>query len=393
MKYIKSLDGVRGLAILLVFFFHYLTPFEFGWVGVQLFFVLSGYLITSILLKDKQRKLGDYLKTFYWRRTLRIFPIYYAYLILITIVYFVGHSPSDFPSRAPFLFSYTYNFYALFSHFENDTYFLHFWSLSIEEQFYLFWPLIIYFCSGRQLKGVLIALILGAPVFRYFFGIYLASNHVVSPELIGQVVYRITPSQLDAFAFGAAIPAFRLHERVRSGVGLFAGMLTVLFALGGLNLWSYWHHGSEIPFSSLGYPIGGMLNLQHVWSYSLISLTSMALVVLCIRQSGYVTRLAFENPVMVFLGKFSYGLYIYHWVISMVFRVYLQDKVIEPLGFVVYALVCLGVAVVSYYVLERPFLLLKDRFYKKKEPTIQGGAPGMNGHEKTSEVLTNYNQS
>ena len=187
MKYIRELDGVRAVAIILVMLFHYYYLLEVGWIGVQLFFVLSGYLITTILLKDKDQEKGFYLKRFYWRRALRIFPLYYAYLGIFFLAFLFYGYPAFFPDLAPFLFSYTYNIYPLVHNFELNPVFTHFWSLSVEEQFYLFWPFVIYHLNRKQLRIALSLVILLSPLVRFLFGewlFYLNTEH----KDIGQII-------------------------------------------------------------------------------------------------------------------------------------------------------------------------------------------------------------
>src|SRR5215210_7231030 len=106
--YIKSLDGVRAVAIVLVMAFHS-GIIQFGWMGVQLFFVLSGYLITGILWKEKSRTVSvkTKLKNFWARRSLRIFPLYFGFLLVIALIYLIFHFPGYFPKYAPYLFTYT----------------------------------------------------------------------------------------------------------------------------------------------------------------------------------------------------------------------------------------------------------------------------------------------
>src|SRR5438552_3870358 len=109
MKYNKSLDGLRGIAILLVILYHF-GYLGAGWAGVQIFFVLSGYLITSILCAEKEQPIGFYLKRFYWRRSLRIFPLYFGCLLVLSLVYAVSGKPPLFANRWQYLFTYTYNY-------------------------------------------------------------------------------------------------------------------------------------------------------------------------------------------------------------------------------------------------------------------------------------------
>jgi len=111
LGYIKALDGLRAVAIILVMMFHY-GIIGFGWLGVQIFFVLSGFLITGILLKLKNEEtfFGKKIKRFYARRSLRIFPVYYLYLLVFLLCFIVFAVPADFGYKAPYLFTYTYNY-------------------------------------------------------------------------------------------------------------------------------------------------------------------------------------------------------------------------------------------------------------------------------------------
>lgn len=146
-----SLDGLRGLAIALVILYH-LNLVGFGWVGVQLFFVLSGFLITRLLLAlREQPSLGSYLKIFYGRRALRIFPVYYLYLLLLLLLWWALPTAQQGPVAEQWRYaaSYTSNWLGMTGG-HQKTYFLdHFWSLPIEEQFYLFWPLLLFFTPRR----------------------------------------------------------------------------------------------------------------------------------------------------------------------------------------------------------------------------------------------------
>src|SRR6187402_1197087 len=113
-KYFNSLDGVRGCTICFVILYHYLRLYGtdpslmgFSWIFIQMFFVQSGFLITTILLKSKDQPFGIYAREFYWRRILRIFPVYFLYIGLFIILYFFFHKPEDLPLRIPYLFTFT----------------------------------------------------------------------------------------------------------------------------------------------------------------------------------------------------------------------------------------------------------------------------------------------
>lgn len=366
MTYSRSLDGLRGLAILLVLLFHYEFIIGFGWVGVQLFFVLSGYLITSLLLKEKENPLGFYIKRFYWRRTLRIFPIYYLYIAFVAVIFLLRGIPEDFKDLLPFLATYTFNFYPLVGTYSyHDLFFTHFWSLSVEEQFYLMWPVVIYFCNRDQLKYVLAAIILTAPVVRLLLGEAMLANGY-DAAYTGQTVYRFTFGQWDGFAFGALIPVLspRILGKIRTSTWLPATAL-VLLALGLWTRQTLLAEGLESPFTALGYQIGTMTNYQHIWSFSLWDLLFFFLLLHVVRHST-VTEKLFGNRFMVFVGKISYGLYVYHWFIMMSLNSYVMPHVGNKIiGLILYLAASFGVSVMSYYLVEQRLLALKDRFFIK----------------------------
>src|ERR1041385_2325106 len=149
--YYKSLDGIRGVAVLMVVFLHSrLMPF--GWVGVQVFFVLSGFLITSILQTQTDRPFGFFMRRFYWRRGLRIWPLYFLFLALCLIAHACLRIPETWPSAWPWLASFTYNIVRISPHFADSDYFGHFWTLCVEEQFYLVWPFAVFFLPLKYFR-------------------------------------------------------------------------------------------------------------------------------------------------------------------------------------------------------------------------------------------------
>ena len=169
-QHLPELDGIRGLAVLTVIL-HHGFGFELGWFGVELFFALSGYLITGILVDAKGRHRGwDYFRGFYGRRSLRIFPLYYLVLLLVLVV-LPGLWPMTFalfdPARehAAWFWSYTQN--VLFA--REGTILpgvFHLWSLAVEEQFYLLFPLLIYLLSIGTLLWVVPLLCVAGVVSR-----------------------------------------------------------------------------------------------------------------------------------------------------------------------------------------------------------------------------------
>ncbi len=343
--------------------FHFFFLLEIGWIGVQIFFVLSGFLITTILLSSKSQSFTNYLKRFYWRRALRIFPLYYFYLLLIAGIYLLATTPENFIRKAPFLFTYTFNYYPLFYGYDYDAFFTHLWSLSVEEQFYLFWPFAIFFLSLRHLRYLVLFVIILIPPVRYLLGELLNSSYHEA-HVLGEVVYRLTLSHLDAFAVGAAIPLFNLHAKTNSKRQWLVVFSIALVGVGILNLIYSEASPSGLKYSSLGYPIGGMQNMQHVWSYTVLNLWSGALILYLSSSeisSRNLLRRVLETKFMVMVGKISYGMYVYHWVIFVMHKKFLHSWLGDPLvSFLVYFAIVFAVSYLSFYLFEKRFLAWKD---------------------------------
>lgn len=361
--YIKGLDGLRGIAIILVMLFHF-RRYDFGeigidvgWIGVQMFFVLSGFLITRILLNEKQKSISEYLKRFYWRRSLRIFPLYFAYLIVLSISFWLLGLPQAMGKKAVWLYTYTYNFTRLLPEWSHSVFFTHLWSLSVEEQFYLIWPLLIFFTRDKVLKYILAGIIVTSPFIRWGFASFLLTNTSLNLEAAGEAVYWFTFSHLDAFAFGGAIPIFNLHEKVQRPGLLCLIFATVILSIGSFRL-AQEPVISPIHFSSLGYPIASLDYGQHIWSYTLLN-AFFALLILWVSYSS--GGKLFSNSFLVSIGKVSYGMYLFHWGILGAFsKIANQLPISSLLSFVIYFFGVYLFARASFYFFETYFLKIKN---------------------------------
>ena len=159
---IPGLDGLRALAIFTVLGSH-TKNYDFGWMGVQFFFVLSGFLITGILLRMKENlPAQQYFKSFYGRRFLRIFPLYYFYLFLLGLAawqtdmipfkFIQREIEANVQPQLPYAFLYVYNFLHATEAYHHTPFLSHLWSLSVEEQFYIIWPLILFLTPKEKMK-------------------------------------------------------------------------------------------------------------------------------------------------------------------------------------------------------------------------------------------------
>lgn len=364
---IPGLDGIRALAFLLVFAMH--TDYlRFGWTGVLLFFVLSGFLITGILVKMKESLAPRaYFLKFYGRRLLRIFPLYYFYLGLMSLVaavllslHFRPQYMQQFLEQVPFALTYVFDFYSAWGGFTEHRFLGHFWSLSVEEQFYLLWPLLILLTPRKYYRPLFLGVILAGPALRLltaaaFNGGWFGWNYRVTA--FG--VYVLPFSHLDAFAFGAYISQFRL-PRPRLQLAL----LTILLPLAGYA--SQWLvTGSLGEPSALGYvhPLGN--GMKYVWGYSLLDYTFMVFIY-TVARTGLGLRWL-EWPFLRYLGKISYGMYVYHyaivWFVARLRDFGWSEDINKPLIALISFLLTLLIASASYRWLEGPLLTLKERYF------------------------------
>lgn len=369
-RYLPSLDGVRGLAILLVLMHNLLILDEpstrfaqllsyglnVGWIGVRLFFVLSGFLITRILLEAQDAP--NYYRVFFARRVLRIFPLYYAALLAFFVVWpFFGTAPPKLTQdHSAWLWLYVSNWTLPLG--LGGRSMPHFWSLAVEEQFYLIWPFLLHHRSPIQA----LRLCLGLALLGIGLRIGLLAL-AVSPE----IVYMITPSQFDALALGGALAAVlklpgalpRLVERRSSLLASAA-----LVALAGLVITHGYPRTSFIG-QTLGYAL-----LATVFTLGIAA----ALGGDCSRQSCWTAWLR-AAPLRA-VGKYSYAMYVFHKPIhDFIGKPILQYM--HHLGFATTqsaaislaylglgTLVTLAAGALSYHLFEKHFLVLKSRASK-----------------------------
>lgn len=326
-RHIPSLDGVRGLAILAVLTVHSGLN-HYGGAGVDVFFVLSGYLITGILLNERIETGRVGFKNFYMRRWLRLFPALLLLVLLYLLAAKLMHMHVNEAVKDSFIaLFYISNWTRAFGSIHPD-YLGHTWSLSVEEQFYLIWPplvLLLYKLLGRTWKAAGVC-VLGAVtivLYRWWMIKHGATMARFSNGL---------DTRMDTLVAGAAIAFFtpKLPRLVSAALTWVAvGAFVVYF--GG------WYHDS--------------------FEYVLIW-TVLLLVGLLNARAGIVARLLSLKP-LVWIGRVSYGVYLFHYPIMKWMIIHnwsVRDKTVvgSALGF--------GLATLSYYLVERPCLRLKDRF-------------------------------
>lgn len=332
-----QLDGLRAIAVLAVLHHHFWVE-AVGGLGVRLFFVISGYLITGILLSQRDRVrtsgLRSSLFTFYARRAIRLFPPYYA-LIVVCLILNLGDMRTTFPWHALYLSNVLI---AINNAWPAGT--AHLWSLSVEEQFYLVWPLLVLTLPARFLKWLFLAVIVCAVAFRAVFFAHV--NSAVA-------IWVATPAALDALGIGALMA---LHEskggRLPRWSAIFAGIILVP------------------TLATLLLP--GSAGAWYVWGEFLMALP-LALLVLGASRGfpGWFGAILQSRPLM-YIGKVSYGVYLYHLAILLLVEnlsaKFALGLPLErgPLLFVVLSAATILAASASWYLLEQPINRLKHRF-------------------------------
>jgi len=370
---IPGLDGLRAVAFLLVFAFHtgYL---QIGWVGVSLFFVLSGFLITGILLDMKKTfSAKQYFIKFYGRRFLRIFPLYYSYLILMsgmaTWLASIPYKPrymQIFLDQVWYAASYVYDFFFGTIAFKYSFFLDHFWSLSVEEQFYIFWPLIILLVPGKSLRKLFLGFIALGPVFRIaFLFIYRSGVFRFLGDTAPLAIFPLPFSYMDAFAFGAYISRYSIPKAKTQ----FFLALVLLPVTGFAS--QYISTGGIGAISAFGYPLLLPESYQFIWGYTFLNYF-FAVVIYAVAKDGLFNSFLELAPLR-YLGKISYGSYVYHfpiiWFASRIRDLGMADPYAKPAVTLISFLGTLLLASISYKYLEKPLLNLKDRFFGlKPEP-------------------------
>ncbi len=381
------LDAVRGIAICLVLAVHftpdYLMPnralewakklMQTGWTGVDLFFVLSGFLITDILLRVRQTP--HWVRNFYLRRALRILPLYLLSLIIVfgVVPWFVapGSDPAFstmqtlqgwFWVHAANVGVFLHSFAATMSPTVNLS---HLWSLAVEEHFYLLWPFLVARLPERRLLPVLLGMI------GLALGLRVAAMAMLTEPVVTSAMVQ-TPTRMDALAFGALLtllfhrlPAATLRRWAMVLLPLTGATIAADFFLE-KGLW---------PGSNFVRSAG--LTLFGIFYASLI-------IILLTTAPHALLRRVVDNPVLRFFGKYSYGIYIIHGLLGpLLDRWFPADVLLAKLHSPVLAiLVCVTIkttisvalALLSWRLLEAPCLRLKDRFdYSSDRSNVPGG--------------------
>lgn len=341
-RYFGSLDGLRAISIAAVIWHHSASK-DFGeiallgrgYYGVELFFAISGFLIVTLLLREKEIGGTISLPKFYLRRTLRIFPLFYTVLLTYVVLVYFLERPTPygmaFFDHLPYFATYTSNWFVSLAEGRNIFYYA--WSLATEEQFYLVWPWVERFLKGRGAVITMLCVIVLDEVVQAGFLSFLTP--------LGSLPYRIISSIATPICVGVLL-AHLLHNPKGFGVA------RRIFG----HRWS-----SIVAFVIAAIVVGTPLHESTM----LIGSAMALLVATCvIREDHYLAGILGSKPFR-HIGMVSYGMYLWHMLAihAFVLPLHLGSPV---LVFVLSLLATVGVATLSFKYYESRFLRLKDRF-------------------------------
>lgn len=351
--YYPALDGIRGLAILLVVLFHnfgFMSYFSFGWLGVDLFFVLSGFLITDILMRSLGQE--NFLRNFYMRRALRIFPLYYLSLVIFLVILPAFKS---FPVNLDYyvdnqwwFWTYLQNWLFILKKTSSTDILHHLWSLAVEEQFYLIWPLIILIVRKPRLLLLFMVVVLL---------LFILIRYIIWEKQIENLAYfnLYTFSRIDGIAIGSMTA---LVHRIDQNF-LKKNSTIVVLLLAAANFLFYFVNSRN----NFGFPYLAIVG------YTTFALMFAILIYEAVTRESKLINLLFDNKLLRFFGKISYGFYVFHWpvfiLMNPVLLKWLKTNMI-PYADLISALLCslagLLISLLSFRYFESWFLKKKHLF-------------------------------
>ncbi len=284
----KSLDGLRGLAVLMVLLYHH-AVLNMGWTGVDLFFVLSGYLITTILRRTRDDKC--FWGEFWSKRVTRILPP----LLLLICASAILTRDVSFPQAIAYLLSFGDILAYVRTNVEPVRLL---WSLAVEEHFYIVWPFAVRYLSRRSLVVILISTLIAEPILR-------AAASLFSHDWT--FVYFLSPFRLDGLTCGALLAVGFERSAIRS----FVGRWSVSVGVGTMAVWSALRLTFGVSFTRAGDSV-----LYNSTCYSLTALLALCLIAYVLTHPSSFISNVFAFPPLVFLGSISYGLYLYQMLMK-----------------------------------------------------------------------------
>ncbi len=370
--YYPSLDGLRFFAFFVVFLHHFyfnqsssnsiINYFlviinKNGWIGVDLFFVLSGFLITTLLLKERERYGKFSLKNFWIRRALRIWPLYYLGLlvgfIILPYLYtrFFNMDLSGplhqyhFSTQLPLYLLFLGNWSVVLNNYSPFPNIAHLWTISLEEQFYFFWPLLLFFIKGFKSTLIVGSIFLIIPL--------LVRTYLVSYNIAHPGIYANTFARIDILVLGGILALIYFYRPlIIEKLKIICKTPFLIFSL--VAFFIFLHRISVFHPS---------IPRNVIFGYSIIGLFMVYLVIFALQTNTKFSKVLSFTP-FVYLGKISYGLYVWHALgidLSHRYFKFLPLNQILPIAALTLTII---LGYISYNFYEAYFLRLKSKFTK-----------------------------
>lgn len=361
-SYLASLDGVRALAIILVLAYHFnMSFFKGGFIGVDIFFVLSGYLITSKLLQEWQTHKQINLKVFWIKRIRRLMPAVIALIsvtLLVCLILFPAVFKKSWQDGIASLF-YVSNWWYIvkeipyFESFGIPSPFKHLWSLAIEEQFYLIWPIVfVALLKTLKKRQHVLKVIVGSALVSAVWMAFL-----YSPENIDRVYYG-TDTRLLTLAVGCSLAFVWPYYYLKSGISEFSR--NVIDSIGIVSLVSLLVIATTV---SAGQPF------LYYGGFLLVAILSALLLATLVHPDSQM-GLLFSQPWLVWLGKRSYSIYLWHFPVTVLTTPIKSSGTLHPLLILLQIALTMVLSIVSYEWLEEPIRRLGFKAYAEKTKDI-----------------------
>ncbi len=342
----------------MVIFKHFYGSFvnvSFLWTSIDLLFALSGLLITGILVETKDSQ--HYFKNFYVRRALRIFPLYYLLVIIfILYIYFITNSQGSFTyftTNIGYFLLYCQNWYFINYGVPEGGHLNHTWSLAVDEQIYILWPLLIFLCRN---KSQLIWLCIFTLLFSLFFRIWYINFYLPASPIDPYAAFHNTFCRIDSFAAGSllyCLMRFNVNFLNKKNALILFFVTTFSVILIGLK---------DDNFDFTGYYMGN-------FGFTLMGLNFMTCLYFSLTSNNKFINVILQNSILTYIGKISYSLYVFHWFILMLllptFNTILKKILNINSNFIAITfcfIATLIVSALSYRFFEKPIIKLKKKF-------------------------------